>query len=262
METKNLLLIIDMQNDFCSPDGSLFVDGAGQDVKHLTEFIQKNVLQLNEIVLTQDYHHVMDISHPMFWCDEEGKSPEPFTVISLEDVKTRKWTPKVNTEEALEYIQNLDKQGEFPHIIWPEHCIVGSTGAAIVDDIMNVVTDWARTGNYFEVLQKGINPLTEHFGALRANVPVSSDASTQLNTGLVEKMKNSRNIIVAGEAKSHCVANTVKQICEIEGLAEKLILLDDCMSNVTGFESIADSIYENAINKGARVETTETITLN
>lgn len=33
------LLIIDPQNDFCSPDGSLYVHGAEQDMQRLADFI-------------------------------------------------------------------------------------------------------------------------------------------------------------------------------------------------------------------------------
>ncbi len=39
---------------------------------------------------------------------------------------------------------------------------------------------------------------------------------------------------------------------EIEGLIQKLIILEDAMSDVAGFENYADSIFENAFNQGAR----------
>lgn len=261
MRKENLLLVIDMQNDFCLPTGALYVDGAEKDVKALNQFIVHNANQIDEIVLTQDTHSLLDISHPGFWKDKEGNIPAPFTQIVPEDVLKGNWKPIQNEVEVKQYIQNLYQQGEYPHVIWPEHCIEGTEGVAIVDELMEVINKWAVEGRSYEIIQKGLNPLTEHFGALRANIPIDSDAKTQTNMYLVDKLKEYKQIFIAGEAKSHCVANTVKQLCEIEGLVEKLIILEDTMSNVTGFETLADPIYARALEMGARIETTDTITL-
>ena len=40
---KNALLLIDVQNDFCDPNGALFVPGAEEDSKRTAEFIE-NIL--------------------------------------------------------------------------------------------------------------------------------------------------------------------------------------------------------------------------
>ena len=85
-----------------------------------------------------------------------------------------------------------------------------------------------------------------------ANVPDENSPETQLNTGLVEKLRTFDEIIVAGEAKSHCVATTVKQMLTIENTGKKLVILEDCMSDVTGFETLALPIYENARINGAK----------
>lgn len=261
MKTQNILLIIDMQNDFCLPSGALYVDGAANDVQNLKKFILKNQSSINSIILTQDTHHIIDISHPGFWQDKNGNTPEPFTNIFIEDINSGKWMPKYHKSEAVKYINDLYTKGEFPHTIWPEHCIVGSKGAAIHDDVIEAVSDWARSGNYFEVVTKGLNPLTEHFGALRANIPINSDESTHMNLSLIKKLQNYENIYIAGEAKSHCVANTVKQLCEVEGLPQKIILLEDTMSNVVGFENIADPIYKQAQDSGMKIEKSGNVAL-
>ncbi|MFZ0280729.1 MAG: hypothetical protein WAL29_03720, partial [Bacteroidales bacterium] len=78
---------------------------------------------------------------------------------------------------------------------------------------------------------------------------------TQLNTHLINTLKRYETILVAGEAKSHCVASTVKQMLNIEGFAQKLVILEDCMSDVAGFETLALSIYENAKLRGTRFTT-------
>ena len=61
---KNLLIVIDMQNDFCLPDGALYVPGAEDDIQRVKNFIDRNYRMIDHIVLTQDNHQVIDISHP------------------------------------------------------------------------------------------------------------------------------------------------------------------------------------------------------
>jgi nicotinamidase/pyrazinamidase len=240
-----------MQNDFCRSDGALYVKGAEMDVARLGKFTATHSDKIDHIIMTQDNHHVIDISHPEFWEDNNGNPPAPFTEINTENVLQGVWRPRYNREKAIEYLQKLEKQGEFPHVIWPEHCIIGSYGAAIVNEIMQPVRAWARKGNFFDVVIKGTNPLTEHFGALMANVPIEDSPETQLNTELVKKLQLFETILVAGEAKSHCVATTIKQMLPIKSLARKLVILEDCMSDVTGFETIALPIYEKAKTDGA-----------
>ena len=258
---KTALFIIDMQNDFCTPTGALYIPGAEQDVARLSKFIDTCSVRLNAIILTMDNHQVMDIAHPCFWTNSKCETPAPFTGITGSDVATGAWTPRFEREMVLQYLKELDEQGEFSHTIWPEHCLMGSEGAAIVPAIMNSVKQWANQGKFYQLVVKGTNPLTEHFGALRSNVPIEGASETQLNVELLMKLKSFDKIIVAGEAKSHCVANTVKQLFEYPELMERLIILDDCMANVPGFEHIADPIYQRALEMGATVTKSTTLTL-
>jgi hypothetical protein len=49
------------------------------------------------------------------------------------------------------------------------------------------------------------------------------------------------------------VANSLKQVMdESPELASKFIVLEDAMSNVTGFENLADPIYSKAKQMGVR----------
>jgi nicotinamidase/pyrazinamidase len=258
MKKDNLLLIIDAQNDFCQPNGSLYVQGAENDTQRLANFIKENTEYLDQIALTQDLHQVIDISHPAFWKDKMGNLPDPFTILKYEDLEQGTWIPRFSEKEALEYIKNLEIQGEFPHVIWPEHCIAGSWGSAITDEIMDAVKDWARKGHYFRIYQKGMNPLTEHFGALRANLPIQEDPNTLINKDLKDTLINATQVLIAGQAKSHCVANTIKQMNELEGIIQKTVFLEDTSSNVTGFETLADPIYAHAIKSGLTISTTTT----
>lgn len=249
---KNALLLIDVQNDFCDPNGALFVPGAEEDSKRTAEFIEKNGDNLHYISMTQDSHQVIDISHPAFWQDKDGNPPAPFTIIKASEARDGIWAARYNPALALKYLEDLETQGEFPHCIWPEHCIIGSEGAAMYPVVMNAVKAWAAKGHFFQIVQKGEFPLTEHFGAFRAQIPVANIAPTQLNDGLIKTLTNYQNVYFAGQAKSHCVANTLKQAMEFPELAKKLIILEDCMSNVPGFETLADPIYDAAKQMGVR----------
>jgi len=258
---KYLLLVVDMQNDFCLPEGSLYVPGAVDDVLNLEVFILKNLNLIDHIILTQDNHHVMDISHACFWTNEQQEHPAEFTAITPEDTENGTWRGLLNPEKANEYIKKLEVQNEYPHTIWPEHCIIGSEGAAIAKPLMEAVKRWARKGKYYELIPKGTNPFTEHFGALRANIPQKNAPETDLNNELLNRLHEYENIIIAGEAKSHCVGNTIKQIIQYSDLADRLIILEDCMSNVPGFENIALSIYQDAKARGARFVNSENFLL-
>lgn len=265
---KKALFLIDVQNDFCVtsdvakrlniPEGTLAVTGAWEDGERIAEFIRKT--DFHTIVLTQDTHHVINISHPSFWADKNGNAPGVFTQITLDDVHKGIWIPQFNPVEAIKYIENLHTNGEFTHTIWPEHCIAGSQGAAIVEPVMKAVKEWAAKYRKFHVMvQKGEHPMTEHFGALRANVPIASAPATMTNQRLIQTLMQNDIVYLAGEARSHCTANTLKQLMtEASPLLSKIIVLEDCMSDVfnpagTGWPE-ADAIYAEAKSKGVKFE--------
>ncbi len=248
---KVALLVIDPQNDFCLPTGSLYVSGAEKDMARLAAFVKNNKEKIDHIALTQDSHHVIDISHPGFWQDKDGKNPNPFTIIKGEDVDKGVWTPRFFPIDAVNYIHKLEAQGEFPHCIWPEHCLMGTTGAAIVDVLMDSIKEWCRLGKWYKIFTKGTYPLAEHFGAFRANVEIPNVPATQLNQDITKDLNVYDKVILCGEASSHCLANTLKQVMDyFPDLAKKFIILEDCMSPVPGFEHIADNIFENAKQMG------------
>ena len=261
---KNALLIIDAQNDFCLPQGSLPVSGAMDDMVRLATFITKNKKELDHICQTLDFHHIVDISHPSFWQDKDGNNPSPFTGIAsdfLQEVHDGIWSPRFWLQQAIKYLEDLKAQGEYSHVIWPYHCIQGTTGAATVDVIASAINEWEKRGNFKELVFKGSHPLTEHFGAFRSNIPISGAPETQLNDGLIKTLEEYDNVYSAGEASSHCFSNTLKQAMDLAPtLAKKFIILTDCMSPVTGCEHLADKIFEDAKTMGIRfVKSTDAI---
>lgn len=261
----NTLLLIDPQNDFCNPGdkdgngkGALYVPGAEEDMNRLAWWILSNSDILDLITVTIDNHYYNDIAHPSFWEDENGKNPEPYTEITLQNVKDKKWLPVFSYERVLDYLEKLEKQGEYPHLIWPPHCLIGSEGAAIYKPVFDAITEWSKRGNFFQPVMKGSYPFSEHFGAFAAQVHFNDAPETEVNNALLDQLGKFDNIFVSGEAKSHCVANTLKQIIDFApGIIPKLIILEDTMSNVPGFETIADPIYEKTKKMGATFKTTK-----
>ncbi len=261
----NALLIIDPQNDFCNPGdkygknkGALYVEGAEADMNRLSVWIKMNKQELDFIGVTLDNHHLNDIAHPDYWANEQGKQPEPFTQITLKDIAEKKWLPLFEPAKTAKYIKDLELQGEYPHLIWPPHCLIGSEGAAIYSPVMDAMVEWAKLGTYYATVQKGAYPFTEHFGAFKAQIPDPTITETQLNERFIDTLANYDTIYLSGEAKSHCVANSLKQILEeAPELIKKLVVLEDTMSNVTGYETIADPIYNKAKEMGVRFSTTD-----
>ncbi len=260
------LLVIDPQNSFCNPGdaqgnsrGSLYVEGADSDMLRLAAWISENKYDIDSLYFTMDWHHPNDIAHPGFWQNAEGSAPAPFTQITAKDVSTGKWIPRFEPERTLEYLQALEAQNEYPHLIWPPHCIIGSEGAAVYSPVMQAFEEWAALGNFYNAVTKGEYPLSEHFGAFKAQIPDSEIPETELNEELLDELNDFDTIYIAGEARSHCVANSIKQILDsAEYLAEKIIILEDTMSNVSGFETLADPIFKRAKAAGVRFTTTKT----
>ena len=247
---KNLLMIIDPQKDFCHPEGSLYVQGAEHDISRIAKFIETN--ELEHIVVSMDWHQPFSIFHQSFWVDENGNHPEPFTIIELADMKSGKWKPRYAHVTAETVLQELEETGEYKLCIWPYHCIAGTDGASLMPEISDALNKWADHGNKFETILKGRESLTEFYGAFKAQVTLPFVKSTDWNLSMISHIEKFDNIFIAGEAKSHCVAQTVKQLCEFPVIRKKLIILEDCMSNVTGFETIADHIWDKAKEIGVK----------
>lgn len=254
---KNALVIIDCQNDFTDPKGALFVPGAVEDNQRLSQWIISEKSGLDYVCVTLDSHQPNDIAHPNFWQDSQGNFPAPFTSITSDDVKSGKWTPRFAPQVSLRYLEQLEANGEYPHTIWPAHCLIGSWGYALDSQVFNAINTWTLDGKFYAVVPKGTNPFTEHFGAFRAQVPIPGSPETQANIDLLKTLQEYQTVYIAGQAKSHCVANSLKQALEIApDLANRIVILEDCMSNVPGFEHIADGIYADAKARGVRFSTT------
>lgn len=258
-QTQICLLIIDAQNTFCIPEFELFVGGrsglgAVGDNQRLCEFIYRNLGVITTIAPTMDTHTAMQIFHPIFWINNKGEHPTPAaTMITFEDVTQGIWqvnpaiAPSVMAgnyaglqKYALHYVKQLTNAGKYPLTIWPYHSMLGGIGHALVSAVEEAVFfhNIARNSQTLWEI-KGSNPLTENYSVLRPEVLEGADglAIATKNTSLIQKLLDFDVVIIAGQAKSHCVAWTIDDllteiIAKDPQLAQKVYLLEDCTSPV------------------------------
>ena len=250
------LLIIDPQNDFCDlpeqywptqADGSrvapsLPVTGAHADLLRVAALIDAAGSQLSQISVTLDSHQHLDIAHPTFWQTAPGGPVSPFTQIAAADVQSGRYVPRLPGAKgrALRYLEQLERQGRYRHMVWPVHCEVGTWGSNVHPALRASYNAWEeRTLRSVRKVTKGENPWTEHYSAIQAEVPDADDRATGLNTAWVAELRRADRLYITGEAGSHCVKATTEHLVAHLSEAElkRLVLLSDCMSPVSGFEA-------------------------
>lgn len=244
MKNKTLLLAIDVQNDFMD-DEALGVPGAKEDVKRIVNFIENNSDMITDITVSIDTHSPRQIFHPCWWVDSNGDNPKPYTVITLEDLDKGKYEAIDYKEESYDYVKNLEKAGKKSLIIWPYHCLQSTVGAALEDSFAKAITQMTmEKGVPVNYIIKGQDPLSEMYGIIK---PEYSTNPNCMNIELLESFKEYEKIFVVGEAKSHCVLESVRQILEYykddKKETQKYIILQDCMSSISGFEESTEKTF-------------------
>jgi nicotinamidase-related amidase len=258
-ETRVHLLLIDVQKDFCFPEGSLYVagrsgTGAIDDNRRIAELIYKNLGVITEITTTLDTHLAYQIFFPSFWLDQADAPLTAHRVVTSEQIARgearpnpamAKWLCNGNytwlCKQVLHYTRELERAGKYQLYLWPPHCLLGSDGHALTGVIheARLFHAFARTAqSWVEV--KGGNPLTENYSVLRPEVLSRFDgaALAQRNTNFVQTLLAADAVVIAGQAASHCVKSTIDDLLgEIAAhdakLAAKVYLVTDCMSAVT-----------------------------
>lgn len=252
------LVIVDPQHDFTSPQGALAVPGAEDDCRRLAALIERRGAALDAVCVTMDSHHELDVAHPIYWVDEQGQHPEPFTIISPEDMEAGRWkTANPDFQEGTrKYVRQLAENGRYPLCIWPPHCVIGSWGHAMDESVSDAVRLWEKeSGTFVDYLKKGMNPFTEHYSLVKADVPDHTDPTTMTNTSFLQTLDDADQVWISGQAKSHCVACSIRDIAEERGdaILQKIVFLEDTSSNVPGFEKEGDSFMSDMSGRGMRI---------
>lgn len=263
MGTK--LFIADPQNDFCDIEpAALPVPGASADLERLGRLMARVRDAISDITVTLDSHAYVSIERVTFWRQADGGPVAPFTEITRDMVLNGSYLPR-NGEllsTVLEYLRRLEAQDRYRLMVWPVHCVLGTPGHNIYAPLARALAEWeVLTQRQVAKVLKGLNPLTEHYSAIRAEVPREDDPGTGVNERLIERVRPAagERLLVAGEASSHCVRATVLDLFEAFDDSERsrTVLLTDCMSPVPGFEARAGAFLEGASATGASLMTSE-----
>ena len=259
-DRKNIhLLLIDVQKDFCLPEGSLYVagrsgKGAIEDTRRTAEFIYRNLGQLTGITTTMDTHFAFQIFFPSFWIDQNEQPANAWTEITTDDIRAGKFRPNPAIaswlcdgnypwllKQVAFYCQELERAGKYKLLLWPPHCLLGSDGHVLVGLIheARLFHAFCRSAQS-NVEVKGGNPLTENYSVLRPEVMMRHDGQplAQRNTQFLKTLLAADAVIIAGQAASHCVKSSIDDLVDEIArqdplLAKKVYVLTDCMSSVT-----------------------------
>jgi nicotinamidase-related amidase len=277
------LVAVDVQNTFCTPGFELFVGGrsgtgAVDDNRRLCEFLYRNLHRVTRVFPTQDTHQAMQIFHRVFLVDAAGEHPQPYELVSADDVASGRWRADEAVAEALrvdlEYLQEhlahytrtLEASGKYELTVWPFHALLGGIGHALVSAVEEAVFfhGIARTSQpSFQI--KGSEPLTEHYSMLGPEVETDHEGSplAARNQPLIAGLLAYNAVVIAGQAKSHCVAWTIQDLLgdptlRKGRLEEKVYLLEDCTSpvvvpGVVDYTDDADAAFERFAESGAHL---------
>jgi nicotinamidase-related amidase len=242
MEIKkpHALVVIDPQNDFCDSRGSLYVEGAEDDIERLAAHLVQDGQRYSDIFVSLDSHDTMAIFHPKFWRDSHGCGPVPFTAITEDDYNRGKWRAASDGfGRYAEKMFSVMARKNIPSlVIWPEHCVVSTWGHNLAPRLQEALAAWRdSSGKPVRYIFKGENPYTEQFSIFEGLD--DSWPGTAFNRELYSRLAGASEVTFAGEALTHCVEASVTSYitrCGDIPDGQEIFILSDCSSPVANFD--------------------------
>jgi len=173
---RDVLLVVDIQNDFC-PGGNLAVPRGDEVVRVINALADK----FAHVVLTQDWHPP---GHQSFASSHPGK--QPFETVEV---------------------------AYGPQILWPDHCVQGTAGAAFRDDLNITRAEL--------VLRKGYHREIDSYSAFYEN-----DRKTHTGLAGYLRERGFKRVFLAGLAFDFCVRYSAED-AHREGF-ETIVIEDGC----------------------------------
>lgn len=268
-------------------DGELCVPNAWEDMNdRLPTMINRLGRALDGISVSLDSHRQHHIAHCVWYVNRANQRPNPFTLMREDSGRIINYTiddqgvvhdlgeyttfVPAALPWTLKYLKELVARKRYLHCLWPEHCLIGSDGYRIVPNLFNALHDWEKlVSQTVDYVAKGSHPCVEHFSAVQAEVPfdgdaslgLKSDSSTQINADAIGLVMEADEILLTGEAGSHCVPNTVFDMADFFGpgandFTQKCVIFTDAMSPVPGYEKLQQQFIDKMVARKARVTTT------
>lgn len=260
---KVALLIIDADNDFVDPHGTLYVPKADEAMKKLSKWLENSGDIIDAVYASQDAHSISHIGHPWFW-KKLSDPKKPVTDVTYDDIVTRKIVPRFISEnscgydEVIDYMLYLHKEGK-KHNIWPIHSIEGSWGQAFPPYLSKALDQWTlnNSGKKWTIIRKGQVDLREMFSIFTYSFPLFNEVGPNETMKYLGILGNYYDkILITGQAKDYCVAESVRDMIDpelSEGVfKDKLIFIKDALP-VIDENNPSLKIYQDAIdNHGAK----------
>ena len=261
---RTLLLLVDVQVDFVHGDGALSVPGAVDDTRRTIEWLYRNAGDITTIAASLDSHVPIQIFFPTWWVDADGRHPKPYTTIHSGDVERGRWRPLYDPEWSQEYIEQLEQRSRKELMIWPYHVLIGTIGHSLTPALYEAIAfHTAARQSQPLFLAKGSIPKTEHYSILEPEVKVPEAPLGSLNVDFLGMIATYDRVYIAGQAKSHCVLETVSSMMRYfqdrPDTIAKLRVLTDCTSSVAhpdiDFDALANEAFDAFAERGLRLTT-------
>lgn len=259
---KVMLLNVDPELGFIEPGRPLAVPGAVEDTRRTVEWIYRNIERLTYIASSLDCHLPFQIFFPSWWTDSktgELLNAFDFTSVNVANLKADKikpifdfdyeYAPGKKMKWSEYYLTELEKNHKKTLAVWPFHTPLGAPESAIEPSLFEAI--WFHAGArssqpHFEI--KGSVPQTENYSIMEVEVPYSGDKNAGINTDFLNLLQKFDLIYIAGQAKSHCVYETILSIVRYFGtkapeVLSRIRILIDCTSPVGGFEDMAEQAF-------------------
>lgn len=266
---RTALLLIDMQVDFIHEDGALPVPGAIDDTRRLVEWLYENTGAITQIYASLDSHLPLQIFSPGWWANEAGEHPQPYTVITHADVTSGQWHPLYDVDWSVQYTRLLEETAKKQLMIWPYHTLVGTPGHMLIPALYeSIAYHSSARGTQPRFIQKGSIANTENYSMFEPEVKMDTLPGGGLNRALLDELATFDRVFIAGQAKSHCVLESVTSMMRYYGdhkpsIIPNIHLLTDAMSSVAhpdiDFEAITAEQFEQYAEQGLQLVTTASI---
>ncbi len=265
-QEKIALVLIDAQIDFihAPPTGTLTVPGAIDDTRRTTEFLYKHAARITSVIASLDSHLTFQIFYPTWWVDKNGDHPAPFTLIGPDDLRNGAYQPVLDPAWSVDYVEKLGASDKKALCVWPYHTMIGSVGHALDPALFEAIMFHSAARRVQpSFLAKGSIPQTEHYSVLEPEVKYAKHPQGGLNTGLLDALAKNDLVYVAGQAKSHCVLETLRSMVTYfenePAVLGKIRILHDCTSSVAhptiDFDGIAETELARFARKGLKIVT-------
>lgn len=173
------LVVVDFQEDFCPPNGTIPVTGGRDIAGAINELMD---LPFTTRVATQDWHPQDHIS---FASNHESPNNKPF--------------------ETLLSIKNPHNNSEAQEIrLWPDHCVQETFGAQLLPEFHSSKADL--------IIKKGQDARVEMYSAFRDTFTAPRVSESSLLAAL--KNASITHVFVTGLAMDYCVKHTALHAAE------------------------------------------------